>query len=672
MLQSRRSVRCAARCVLMLAAVAPWSAGARGAEPSSHFLPDETLAVVRMPSLEAFGASVKDRTKLGKVLFSDERIARFRQLFEGEGTEQWKELRERLERYQLKPDDLTGLMHGEIGAALTATPRGKDAPLMMALFWAEPEPELADRLYAALEKYVEESQQEETPVRRVDLDLAGHQVMQLRAAVSTREAVEMDEEFPDFNDQAALQRYLEKRAKLQAEAKLIQSDQVNYFITRRENRFLIGITLPNSGSRLNRGEGASNDFDEVSSVEAASEVFGKFLTLHEGPATGLIPRALAAPGIAAALPEGDLWMEAFVDSSALWALLETAPNPNAKSQIEKLGLKGIGPIAYRAALDGNVLRATAMVSAPTPRTGVVTLIEQEPIPAEPADWVPSSALGYAQMSFDLPKFYEFIKQTALAEGGDAATEQFATLERQCQGLFQTDVPALLASLGKRHAVISLMPEIKTAQPGDEDEVGTPPSISNRSAFVWQLGDEELWKRIIKLGASFAGSSNGIMTAAEEQGFTGLRIELPGQQGGVFVGRGYLTLGIGPGVVEQVLAALRSPPALAQSLRGSATYARAAQLLPLEPGLAFQMNDNARVLPMQRTVFLQALEAPFNSGPLAEIESEEINEARALVEKIKELVPTEAELEGILGVGVGHAAVSDQGLIIRTATEMPAP
>lgn len=655
---------------LGFAVLASWCITARGAEPSSHFLPDETLAVVRMPSLAKFGEALRDRTKLGKVLLSQERIGRFRKLIEEEGDEEWNEFRERLERYQLKPDDAAGLLQGEIGAAVTATSRGEHAPLMMVLLWAEPEAELTDRLYAAMEKFIEESQEEdESQVRRVDVNLAGHQVMQLRSPVMEKEAVEFGE-FPDGDDEEAMRKFWEEREKRLAEAKVVQIDQVNYFITRRENRILIGFTVPNSKRRVDREGGGEPDFDEVSSAEAAAELFGKFLALHDGPATGIVPRTLALSGVAAALPEGDVWMEGFADSQAAFALLETAPNPSVREQIEKLGLKGIGPLAYRATLDGNVGRGTAVISAPEPRSGVLTLLNQESLPSEPADWVPASVQGYGHFSFDLPRLYEYIKQTTLESGGDAAKEQFDTLERQCNGLFQTDVSSLLASLGKRHTVLAFLPELKAAQQ-DEEGIGETEPLVNRSAFVWQLGDEELWKRIIKLAAGFAGQSQGMVTPADEQGFTGLRIEIPGAEGGVFVGRGYLALGVGPGVVESVLASLRSPPPLAESLRGSETFQRASKLMPLEPGIAFQVNDNVRLLKLQRQAILNAFDAPFNSPALAEVESDEVNEAKAFIEKIKELVPSEEELDNILGVGVSHAAVNDDGLIFRTATELPA-
>jgi hypothetical protein len=658
--------------VLFLAVAASSLAAVRGAEPSSHFLPDETMAVMRMPSLAKFGETLRERTKLGRVMFAEERIARFKELIEQEGDEELKDFRERLERYELKPEDAVGLLEGEIGVAITATPRGEFEPVMMALIWAEPAPELSDRLYAAFEKFIEESQEEESPIRRVDVNLAGHQVMQLRAPVNEREAIEMDMEFPDFNDEAAVNAYMEKRQRLEAEAKVIQVDQVNYFITRRENRILVGITLPNSQRRLPQEEGAVPDFDDISSVEAAAETFGKFLALHDGTATGLVPRTLDMSEIASALPEGEVWMEMFFDTSAAMNLLATAPNANLGQGIEKLGLKGIGPVAYRATLDGNVLRATVVASAPEPRTGLLTLLNQDALVSEPADWVPASVQGYAHFSFDLPKLYDYIKQAALEAGGDPAKQQFDTIERQCNGLFQSDVSSLLGSLGKRHVVISMLPELTAAKAGSDEEMATPPSLVNRSAFVWQISDEDLWKRIIKLGGSFAGQTQGAVTAVEEQGFTGLRLETPTAEGGVFVGRGYLTIGVGPGVVESVLASLRSPPALSESLRGGETMKRASQLMPLEPGIMFQVNDNVRLLALQRQAILQALDAPFTTGPLAELDTEEVREGRAVIEKIKELMPSEEELEDILGVGVGHAAVNDEGLILRSATEMPAP
>lgn len=649
--------------LLCLCAALCWSAVAAAAESSAMFLPDETLAVVRFPAPAEVIKTLREKTKFGTVLFSPDRVAKMRDLVESEGGEGWTGFLENLEKYNLKPEDGMGLLEGEIGGAFLSAPREGQKNLLMWVYWIEPEKDLGDRLYAALEKVIEEDQATEYPVNRVDLNLAGYNVMRVAQVVGGPQPVDLDEEFPDADDEEAMKQYLEKYAKLQAEAKIVQVDQLNYFVARRENRFLIGMTQPNSGRTVADEEETAPNWDEVSGIEAATELFGKFLALHESGETGIVPKALSAQGVAAALPEGQTWMEAFIDTPAI--LRQAGVDSDEKSQkvLESLGLNGLGPIAYRGVIDGAVMRVTAMISAPQPRAGFIAAMDQDLLAAEPADWVPASVVGYSHLSFDLAKFYESVKQFSLETSPETATEQFETLERQCNGLFQTDVAGLLGSLGKRHTVITLMPELNP-QIVNPDMPTAP--MANRVAFVWQLGDEAVWQKVIQLGAAFAGSTGGAVTSVEEQGFKGLRLTTPTFQGGVFVGQSYLMVGIGPGVVENVLSTLKNPPALGDSLRGSELMQRAGQLMPLEPGIAFQISDNGRLLPVQREAFLKGLDIGYaaEAGPGAE--------QNAIMQKIKALVPSEEEMQGLMGVSISHATVNENGLILRTASELPAP
>src|SRR5262245_23390496 len=83
---------------------------ARAAESAALTLPDETIMAVRLPALSQFGDALRERTKLGKVVLSDERFAKLQALFEGQSDAEWKELLGHLERFSLKPDDLGTLV----------------------------------------------------------------------------------------------------------------------------------------------------------------------------------------------------------------------------------------------------------------------------------------------------------------------------------------------------------------------------------------------------------------------------------------------------------------------------------------------------------------------------------------------------------------------------------
>jgi hypothetical protein len=141
------------------------------------------------------------------------------------------------------------------------------------------------------------------------------------------------------------------------------------------------------------------------------------------------------------------------------------------------------------------------------------------------------------------------------------------------------------------------------------------------------------------------------------------------QGGAFVGHGYLVLGIGPEVIETLLSTLRKPPEGADALRGSDLLKRAARLLPPEPCLYYQVSDFNRYAKTIADAFFTALELPTG---IAASDDEDAGAASKAIAKFKELIPTEEELEGSLGVSVGHLIVNQHGLVYRMALELPAP
>ena len=156
---------------------------------------------------------------------------------------------------------------------------------------------------------------------------------------------------------------------------------------------------------------------------------------------------------------------------------------------------------------------------------------------------------------------------------------------------------------------------------------------------------------------------------------------------MFVGRGYLLLGIGPDVVEPLMATLRNPPQGEAALRSSPLLTRAAALLPPEAGIVYHVTDyNRSIKSLRQTVVSlletalaqmgsQSLIAPAPGADDQPAESEaaekaELERTKALLEKIKGLLPTDDELEGVLGVGVGQAVVNQHGLLYRSAIELP--
>jgi hypothetical protein len=167
-------------------------------------------------------------------------------------------------------------------------------------------------------------------------------------------------------------------------------------------------------------------------------------------------------------------------------------------------------------------------------------------------------------------------------------------------------------------------------------------------------------------------------SAEEQGFNGFRLEQGPLEAGLFIGRGYLVLGIGSEVTESLLSVLRNPPTGEAALRTSGLVERAAALMPSPPGLFYQLGDAGANVKTTKRAIEQLIDLPLvRRAQLAQLPGgpgggDDLAAAQALVAKLKALLPSDDELQGVLGVSVTQAAVSSHGLQLQSAIELPAP
>jgi len=679
------------RRLFVLPLVWSWACvGASAAEPtpSWRLVPDETMLLVRVPGGSEFVDALRRQTRLGKLLLSPERIEKLvnvqgQESRGQEGAQDAKGLiSQALAQIDLKGDDYLQLLEGELGMALVVLPRPEHGALLVALGWLEPKGDLAERLVTALQKTVEEQQDDEHPVRRIDLDLAGHAVTHLSIPVLTPDVDEFKLDFkPD--EELTAEKIQERQAKLEEmlkNAKKIETGRANVFFTRIENRVLLCGTFPAISAQALAGEGAAAgkpDLDELSGVEEATGVFARFLEAHSGQSGDTTPPMLAAPGLDTALPTGTPLFEVVGDLGRVLKLAETINDPTLPAMLKALGIDTLGAAAIRMVLDGTALRTGTFISAPAPRHGLLTLLDQPTVPAEPPDWAPASALSYQHINLDLGKAYSEIKDLAKAHGGDQAKQSFDQVETQVQAFLQTDVAGLLSSLGQQHTVISFpsKPAEPAAAAGFNPLAAVLSGLSTaRTGIVWQVKDEQVWKRLMQLIGTVAPQTNGIVSEAEEQGFSGFRLKQDPIEAGFFLGRGYLVLGIGSEVTESLLAVLRSPPTGAASLRSGSLIERAQSLLAPEAGLEFDLSDSGQEMKGTRETLARLLSGSSPVSPLGAIAGNQAAapEDTAMLEKLKALLPSDEELEGSVGVSVGQTTVNGYGLVRQSVIELPAP
>lgn len=671
----------------LAALFALWATAAAAADlaPSWTLVPETTLLVARVPSGEKFLAAVRQQTKLGAVVLTEARLRRAFELWQEEDKESWEEITQGLGQHGLKLEDWPKLLEKEAGFALVAEPRGERDPLLVGLTWLEPGEELAERLVKAVQSVVEEHADEPGAPRRVDLELAGHEVMHLVFSIEASEPLDAESLLSGNGEeltQEKIKELIKRQSEEQRDRKQIEADQVHVLAARLGGRLLIANTFSqSSGEVLAKDEDARRDidWDKLTGAEEATGVFARFLAAHDGQAEGegRAAQLLATPGLGGALPEGTVLAEAFGDLQPLFELAKLHEQGKGTKSLSVWGIDSLGPLAARIALDGNALRIGAFVSAPAPRAGALSLIDQTPLAPEPPEWVPTGIFEFQQFSFDLGEVYARIKELAVADEGERAGQAFTQMEQAVQGTLQTDLGSLLSSVGRRHIVIEF-PSKNEPKPAEEKARAAAAAFSQRVGMVWQVKDEQVWNRVMQVIGQFAPAAGGAVEAAEEQGFKGFRLHQGPIEIGLFFGRGYLVLGVGSEVTESLLSVLRTPPTGDAALRTSGLVDRGRALLAPVPSLLYQIGDAGLDVKSAKRAIERLIDLPLTQPRLpgeglgARPTYEDLADKKAFTAKLKALVPSDSELEGIMGVSVIQASASANGLLLQSALELPSP
>jgi hypothetical protein len=114
------------------------------------------------------------------------------------------------------------------------------------------------------------------------------------------------------------------------------------------------------------------------------------------------------------------------------------------------------------------------------------------------------------------------------------------------------------------------------------------------------------------------------------------------------------------------------------MAASGLVERAAALLPPAPCLIYQLGDGGLSVKTTKRAIEQLIDLPLEQRarlarlPGSAIDAGDTAAATALAAKLKALVPSDDELEGVLGVSVGQTMVNEHGLSGQSAVELPAP
>ena len=622
--------------------------------PAWRCLPEETVAAVRIPNGKAFVDAVRKNTQLGAVLFNEQRIRRVTMLIMQQDAAAWAKVRAEMAKYGLAPKDFPQFLAGESGFALVLDRGQGAAPSPMGLSWLEPGEDLATRAVAAIGKAIEDLDDEEHPVKRVDIQIDGRPILQLTVPIVTADVDIPALDLPGSVDALPPQQQAGENGK----------EKVEYF------RVLVGRIGPRLllANTFNSAAGADGGDD----AKRLTAVFASFLAAHHGGEGGFVARVSATGGVADALPRGGVaWLELLADLAPLVKMADPNTNPMAANIIKVLGVEHAGTVALRSTLDGNIMRTGFFLGLPAPREGVVSFLDHPQLQPEPPAWIPASVIGYNHTSLDLGQWYWEIKRLAVREFGPAVQQGFQMAETQVQRLAQVDLATLLSSLGNQHIVLSYEPKFAA-----EADAANPLAMQSNPqiAIVWQVKDEGLWNRTLQAIGPWAQMAGDSLQFTQEQGFSGWRFNQEPYEGGLFLGKGHLVFALGQGVLEQTLSTLNNPPGGTDALRSGDAYARAKAMIPLQPGTGFQLVDGRRYGKIMKKTIDSSIDQWLTISELVQTgeDAAAIGPMRAMVKQLRQLLPSEEEFESIFGVEASYTLSNQHGLVGQSASELPPP
>lgn len=580
------------------------------AQPVSTWqqLPESTLAAGRLIGDETVVGRLREETKLGEVIFSEERLGRVGELIAERLREDAENVSNILKNHDLEAIDLTALLSGETGIAVIAG--DEDTPSNShGLLWFSSSDERFPKLLNAFEELLEELEADEV-IQIFDTEIDGTPALTVQKPTG------------EVLDNAVLA-MLEDRLVIAYSLGMVSADDAD-----EHTRWLsdsLAVALGDSSDSYFAAMAADNR-----PIENADTLFFE-----------------AAADI-----------QGFIDWSSRLANDETESAEQVQQIVEMMGVGSASVATFTMSLGDQTLNQTLFVALPGPREGIAQLLDQEQAPLAPPAWVPSAIVSYSQANFDLKAAYDVVETAVLEYFPEAATG-FQMANSQTTAFLQSSVAELLGSLGTKHCVVQLEPQVQVIE-GQEDVLGQ--QVQEPMAFVWQVEDEPLWNKVMQLIGQFAPPT--AMQPTDEQGFRGYRAVGAPIEGGVMLGKGHLVVAIGDSITEVVLSSLNNPPSGSDAFRDSDLFKRASDLTELRPVITGEISDGNRLIQFARSSLAQI------SSDYGELVDELDEDADESMNVIADLLPTAEEAKDILGAVVTQFYSDDSGIILHSVNELP--
>ena len=387
--------------------------------------------------------------------------------------------------------------------------------------------------------------------------------------------------------------------------------------------------------------------------DAELEALGRFMAAQLGGGGEFLTSFYSDPWVGGIRPDFYARLELLGEVASLLDFLPAQSVQLANA----LELERFTKVGVWSGLVGMEERSVAFLGVPEPRSGIAQLLENEFFEFRPPAWVPSSANTYSAASFDMSKLYDFALDTAKKFiPPEVVEQQLAKGNAQLQTALQADLPTLLSAFGNRLHVVEYPIEIVTVDGAD----GTSMEIPRKSqAMVMDYSRPEILEAGLALLAGMRQGSS--FELIDEQGFRGIRVEDP-RQGVVTIahGLGKLVFTVGTqDTSSRVFSTLANLPQGEEALAGSLEFQEFVRGGNVKPGMLFSYSRGEDVLKNLVPV-LKSL-----GGTLRASSGGESGE---FVEKAMELIPSEEELEGLLGITFSRVYYNEAGIILEGSNQ----
>jgi hypothetical protein len=668
--------------------------GASGIKSSWKCLPNETIVAVRIPNGQAIYQALAKRTKLGATLLDTQRIDVLKQLLKQADPARFEQTTKELERFGFALEDIPKILSGETGFALVQAKRDAKAqsryrkdPVSVGLFWINPNKDKAQKLIFAANSALMLLPAVMPNILRVDQVIAGQRVIRLSVPVMGRPGMP---EIPDAIYQLPIAEQNALIGQLHLQYPVKQVDQIHWFVTSIGDRILVGATYPQNqayAEQAYRG-GKKPDFAKITGITEATRVFSEFLTAHRGADSTLAKNVLSQTGVSDALPKGLPVLDILASPNAWLRSMETT-DPSMAVFYKAGGVDQFDSLVGRLSLDGSTLRLNLFGHTPKPKTGVLALVGNHPLSAETPDWLPKDVLAFQQYGLDLGPIYKTARHSIQTGGLPETAPLFEFAENLILTL-GSDLPTFLSSVGTRHSHMIFLPQIEKAEttsatlkqvanPFEQPDPNAVPkaaaastgkttrkSFADKAAALADLRHAAVWKlenpKAVETVFYNYSEQNGALRKVQIDGFVGFRAEESGLAD-IFVGKGYLVIAMGDGVIEQVLGAL-TDPAKAKGLGDGQAYINARTLLKNRKNSAYIFADMNRMFSLLVSAFADPL--------TSQLRMSVGQSGTSIGELITKLLPQPKELQGVFGPTVGQLSVNENGVVFESVIELKAP